>query len=109
MSEETRHDESAWRPRVKFVFLAFAVIGAFFLLAEHRAHVLPWLPWLFLAACPFMHFFMHHGHGDHDHHGGRDGSDGRPNAEPGPGSTAPPGPGYTGSGSTSRHHRGDRS
>lgn len=109
MSEETRHDESAWRPRVKFVFLAFAVIGAFFLLAEHRAHVLPWLPWLFLAACPLMHVFMHHGHGSHDHHGGRDRSDGRPNASPDPGSTSSPGPGYTGSGSTSRHHHGDPS
>ena len=109
MSEETGHDESAWRPRVKFAFLAFAVIGAFFLLAEHRAHVLPWLPWLFLAACPFMHFFMHHGHGGHDHRDGRGGAEGRPNAAPGPGSTAPPGPGDIGHCSKSRHHHGGQS
>jgi DUF2933 family protein len=75
MSEETRHDESAWRPQAKLVFLTFALIGAFFLIAEHRAHVLPWLPWLFLAACPLMHVFMHHGHGGHGHRGGSDGAD----------------------------------
>jgi len=100
MFEATDHNESVWRSRVKFVFLAFAVIGAFFLLAEHRAHVLPWLPWLFLGACVLMHVFMHHGHGAH-HHGGADGSDGRPSAAPGPA--------YTDSGSTSHHHHGDRS
>ena len=109
MPEATRHDESTWRPRVKFVFLAFALIGAFFLLAEHRAHVLPWLPWLFLAACPLMHVFTHHGRGGHDHHGGRGGSDEPPSASSGTGYTAPPGPGYTGPGSTSHHHHGDRS
>jgi hypothetical protein len=104
MLEATGHNESAWRSRVKFVFLAFAVIGAFFLLAEHRAHVLPWLPWLFLGACVLMHVFMHHGHDGH-HHGG---NDGRPIAAPGTGHPPPPGPGPTGSGNTSRHH-GDRS
>jgi hypothetical protein len=100
MLEATGHNESAWRSRVKFVFLAFAVIGAFFLLAEHRAHVLPWLPWLFLGACVLMHVFMHHGHGGH-HHGGNGVSDGQ--------HIAPPGPGYTGSSSTSHHRHGDRS
>jgi hypothetical protein len=109
MLEETGHHKSAWRSRVRFVFFGFAIIGAFFLLAEHRAHVLPWLPWLFLAACPFMHFFMHHGHDDHDHHGGRDGSDGQPNAAPDPGAGAPPGAGYTGVGSTPHHHHGEHS
>ncbi len=107
MLEETGHNESPWRSRVRFVFFGFAIIGAFFLLAEHRAHVLPWLPWLFLAACPFMHFFMHHGHGDHDHHAGRDGSDAQPNAAPDPGAGAPPGMGHTGVGSTPHHHHGE--
>jgi hypothetical protein len=107
MPEATRHDERTWRSRVKFVFLAFALIGVFFLLGEHRAHVLPWLPWLLLAACPLMHVFMHHGHSGHHHDGGNGGSDGRPNASSGPGA-APPGPAYTGPGSTSNHHHGDR-
>lgn len=108
MSEETRHDESAWRPRVKLVFIAFALVGAFFLLAEHRAHVLPWLPWVFLAACPLMHLFMHHGNGGH-HHGGSGNSDARTNAPPGSSYTAPPGPGSAESGSSPHHHHGDRS
>ena len=108
MLDETGHNESAWRSRGRIVFLAFAVIGAFFLLTEHWAHALPWLPWLLLAACPLMHVFMHHGHGAH-HHGGDDRSDKRPNAAPGTGDTAPPAPGYSDSGSASRHHPGDRS
>ena len=53
--------------RIKQVFVLFAIVAGFFLLAEHRAHVLPYLPWLFLAACPLMHMFMHHGHGGHHH------------------------------------------
>ena len=28
---------------------------------EHWPHVLPYVPWLLLAACPLMHVFMHHG------------------------------------------------
>ncbi|MHB8666027.1 MAG: DUF2933 domain-containing protein [Burkholderiales bacterium] len=48
----------------------FAVIAAFFLIAEHRAHLVGWLafwPYLLLLACPLMHLFMHggHGHGGH--------------------------------------------
>ena len=108
MLEETGHNESTWRSRGKFAFLAFAVIGAFFLLVEHRAHVLPWLPWLLLAACPLMHVFMHHGHGAH-HHGGDGGSVKPPNAAPGTGDAALRGPGYSGSGSTFHHHPGERS
>ena len=45
----------------KLALVLFAIIVAFFLFAEHRAHVLPYLPWLLLAACPLMHLFMHHG------------------------------------------------
>lgn len=68
MAEERRHDEVAWPRRATWAFLVFASIGAFFLLVEHRAHVLPWLPWLILAACPLMHVFMHGGHGGHHNH-----------------------------------------
>ena len=108
MLEETGPNESVWRSRVTFVFLAFAIIGAFFLFGEHRAHVLPWLPWLFLAACPLMHVFMHHGHDGH-HQRDQGAPDGGPIPEPGPGVTAPSGPGNAGSGSTSHHPHGDRS
>jgi hypothetical protein len=59
--------------RASIVLIGFLVIGGFYLVAEHRAHlwlVLPWLPWLLLLACPLMHVFMHHGgHGEHEEHG----------------------------------------
>ena len=41
-------------------FLAFALLLLF---TEHRAHVLGILPYLILLACPLMHLFMHHEHG----------------------------------------------
>jgi len=46
---------------------AIGLIAAvlFFLLAEHRAHFIYALPFLILALCPVMHFFMHRGHGAH--------------------------------------------
>lgn len=71
MTEEHRQNDDAWPRRAKWAFVAFASIGVFFLLAEHRAHALPWLPWLILAACPLMHVFMHGSHGGHHSH--RDG------------------------------------
>jgi hypothetical protein len=45
--------------------IGFLAIGGFYLIAEHRAHLLGWLPWLLLAACPLLHVFMHGGHGGH--------------------------------------------
>jgi hypothetical protein len=72
MTEDMRHSGEPWGPRFKFVLIGFALIGGFFLIVEHRAHVLPYLPWLILAACPLLHMFMHGGHGDggHQGHGG---------------------------------------
>lgn len=51
--------------RGKWVFGGFAAIALLMLAVEHRAHLLGWLPWLFLIACPLMHVFMHGGHGGH--------------------------------------------
>lgn len=76
MSERSAHDDNVWSSRSKWAFVVFAIIGAFFLVTEHRAHLLPYLsylPWLLLAACPLMHFFMHGGHGGHDGHHARGG------------------------------------
>lgn len=44
-----------------------ALVGGslYFLLVEHGAHVLPYLPWLIILLCPLMHLFMHKGHGGH--------------------------------------------
>lgn len=52
--------------RSNWVLLGFLAIAGFFLLTEHRAHVLGALPFLLLLACPLLHLFHHGGHGDHD-------------------------------------------
>lgn len=50
-----------------WLFLGFI---SYLLITEHWAHIVPYLPWLILLACPLMHIFMHgrHGHGNHDAH-----------------------------------------
>ena len=82
MNEDTLHKPEPWSSRLKLVFIAFALIGGFFLIAEHQAHVLPYLPWLFLGGCFFMHMFMHKGHGHGGHRMDTPGADGtrRPSA-----------------------------
>ena len=54
-------------------FFGFLAIAGYFLFTEHRAHVLPYLPFLLLLACPLMHFFMHRGHGHGGHEYGESG------------------------------------
>jgi hypothetical protein len=49
----------------------FLLVAAYFLLTEHRAHVVAVLPWLLLLSCPFMHLFMHRGHRSHHHDDGQ--------------------------------------
>lgn len=54
----------------RFVFWGFILAAAYFLITEHRAHVVPYLPFLLLLACPFLHMFHGHGgHGGHEGHG----------------------------------------
>lgn len=71
MYDEIRNKQEPWVSHIKPVLIGLAGIAGFFLIAEHRAHVFPYLPYLLLAACLFMHFFMHgghgHGHGGHGH------------------------------------------
>lgn len=64
---------SFWTSRVGFVAIAFLAIAGFFLVLEHRAHLLGYLPLLILLLCPLLHIFMHrgHGHGGHGSHGRR--------------------------------------
>lgn len=66
----------------RYVFFGFVAVAAYFLITEHRAHVIPYLPFLLLAACPLMHLFHHHGH----NHGSEEDSERRPP----PGSSSPP-------------------
>lgn len=47
----------------RWVWIGFAAIAAYFLIAEHRAHLFGVLPFLLLAACPLLHLFHHRGHG----------------------------------------------
>ncbi len=54
-----------------WIFGGFALVALFFLLAEHRAHLYGWLPFLLLAACPLMHL-LHGGHGGHGGHNAED-------------------------------------
>ena len=66
MDHETHRQSNGISWRAPLVFLGFAAIAAFFLLTEHRAHLLGILPWaLLLLACPLLHTFMHGGHGGH--------------------------------------------
>ena len=51
--------------RPNIVLIAFLAIAGFYLITEHRAHVFGYLPFLLLLACPFLHMFMHRGHGGH--------------------------------------------
>jgi len=68
MSEHL-HEHTPMTGRAKVAWIVFAVIAAFYLLTEHRAHLLGALPFLLLLACPLMHLFMHGGHG-HSHGNG---------------------------------------
>ena len=50
--------------RGRIAFVGFALVAAYFLWTEHRAHVIQFLPWALLALCPLMHVFMHRRHGE---------------------------------------------
>ena len=64
----------------KVALAVFAAAAAFYLFAEHRAHLFGVLPYLLLLACPLVHIFMHGRHGGnggsgadrHARHAGRE-------------------------------------
>ena len=63
----------------KITLEIFAVIALVLLWGEHKVHLLGALPWLILLACPFIHMFMHGGHGNqggHNHHDQPEGKSG---------------------------------
>lgn len=83
-SQDTR-SKTSHRRTTRLVFWGFLGIAVYYLLTEHRAHLIQgasWLPWLLLLVCPFMHVFMHRGHGNHDGHGGSKGTDAAGDAPP---------------------------
>lgn len=64
---QENHNNGTLLRRHRWITYIGLGILAYFLLVEHREHVLPFLPYLFLLACPLMHLFMHGGHGHHGH------------------------------------------
>jgi len=53
------HKDGRW----KWALAGFLAVAGFFLWTEHRAHLLGFLPYLLILACPLMHLFHHGGHG----------------------------------------------
>ncbi|MGB2130238.1 MAG: DUF2933 domain-containing protein [Marinobacterium sp.] len=60
---------SFWMSGKGLVALGAIAILGYFLVMEHLAHLVAWLPYLILLLCPLMHLFMHHGHGHGPHQG----------------------------------------
>lgn len=66
MKHEQPSESRNWlRSRGNILLLLVLGIVGFLLFTDHRAHVFGILPYLLLLACPFMHMFMHRGHGKH--------------------------------------------
>lgn len=59
------HTRPWFRSTSGWAWIGFAAIAAFYLLTEHRAHVLGALPFAILLLCPLLHVFHHGGHGSH--------------------------------------------
>ncbi|MCB2426205.1 MULTISPECIES: DUF2933 domain-containing protein [Bacteria] len=60
-----KHSGSFWLTSKGLAAIGLIGAASYFLLIEHRDHVLPFLPYLILLACPLMHLFMHGRHGHH--------------------------------------------
>lgn len=69
---------SFWKSPFGVVCTLLAIGASIYLYLAHKDHVLALLPYVFLAACPLMHMFMHRGHRHGGHsHDRRDDSDPR--------------------------------
>ena len=65
--ECTMSQELSDRPNrfLRWSIWAAGAVALAYLIAEHRPHLLGWIPYLVILACPLMHLFMHRGHGGH--------------------------------------------
>jgi len=82
MTPTHRHDEpvhghiESWLlSRTGLVTLGALAIMGFLIYTGHSAHLLGFLPYLLILACPLMHIFMHGGHHGHHHHVNDDAGD----------------------------------
>ena len=71
MPPHSPSQERSWlRSPGGLILLAFLAIAAFFLILEHRAHVVGVLPYVLFLLCPVLHLLLHGRHGgthtDHD-------------------------------------------
>lgn len=62
-----------WKTSFGIAAIFFFAAGVYFLLTEHTAHVVSYLPWLIILACPLMHMFHHGGHGSHSQNDNQNG------------------------------------
>ena len=67
-----QHAQPSQNKRNNLVMWVFFGFIAYFLITEHWAHIIPYLPWLILLACPLLHVFMHGGHGHGSSNEGHD-------------------------------------
>lgn len=65
-SDMRGHDEHLRARRLRWAFYGFLGVAAFFLIGEHRTHLLGVLPYIILLLCPLLHVFGHGGHQSHD-------------------------------------------
>jgi len=78
---DSRGETGFWTSKTGIALCVLVALGALFLIIDHRAHALQWLPYALLLACPLLHLFMHGGHGGHAGRAGHaDGAESRPAA-----------------------------
>ena len=66
-TEPGKHTGGLFRARGLIALIGFLAITGFLLTTEHRAHVMGFLPFALLLACPVLHVFHHSGrHGNHE-------------------------------------------
>ena len=54
--------------QLKWAIAGVGLAAAYLIARDHWTHVVDYLPYLLIIACPLMHLFMRHGHGGHENH-----------------------------------------
>lgn len=60
--DTTEDPARSWHSKAAIALIGFLLIVGFLLLSEHQLHVLGFLPYLLVLACPLLHM-LHHGYG----------------------------------------------